>query len=198
MCSTIIKRLQASSEIAVLYFICIETQPRSKYCHFVLRTLIWQLIRRNHDLAAIVEANYINAGVTPSRSQLQNLMASMISTFPAVRIVVDGLDQCEKADQDKIWDMLSPLAKSANPESTCKILISSQDSAAIPRSLRQRTSVDLSNEVSARLAVEAAITDFVRAEIRKISMFQDDNNHDIDEAEVSKIEQTLLHKADGR
>lgn len=182
-----------------MYLICTETQPREKYCHFVLRTLVWQLIRSKPDLAAVIEARYINAGVNPPLSELRELLALMISTFPAVRLVVDGFDQCEKADQEKIWNMLSPLAKSSNSGSSCKILISSQDSAAIPRNLRYRASVDLSNEDSARIAVEAAITSYVRCEIRKIniSSHDSDSHGNLDEEAVLEIENMLLNKADG-
>jgi hypothetical protein len=196
LCSMIIKKLQSLPDTTTVYALCTDAQTRSKSCLFLLRTLTRQLVLGKPELAAVIEAEYINLGLGVPVVQMRQLLGLLISTFPAVRIVVDGLDECKKLEQERILDVLSNLAGNIGSLSSCKVLISSQDSVTIPRKLRSRTTIDLSREKSACAAVDAAIATFVRSEISQNPLLC--NSDDIGEGAISEIEQGLLTKANGQ
>jgi hypothetical protein len=193
LCSKIIERFQISRDTTILYFLCAETQPESKHCRSLLRALVRQLIQKQPELCAMIQSSYVNNGLQPSVPQLKQLLPRLLSTFTSVRIIVDGLDECDEKEQNLILMEMLALAGFKSFSTSCKVLISSQDLLTISRRLRTRSSIDLSQE---RVAIESAISSFVHATIAQSPLLCDTES--IDKKVIDSIEQTLLSKADGK
>lgn len=141
----------------------------------------------------MIQSSYVNNGLQPSVPQLKQLLPNLLSTFPSVRIIVDGLDECDDKEQNLILIELLALAGLKSLSTSCKVLISSQDLLTISRRLRTRSSIDLSQE---RVAIESAISSFVHDTISQSPFLGD--TEIIDKKIIDRIEQTLLTKADGK
>lgn len=141
----------------------------------------------------MIQSRYVNNGLQPSLPQLKQLLPDLLSTFTSVRIIVDGLDECDEKEQNLILVEMLALAGFKSSSTSCKVLISSQDLLTISRRLRTRSSIDLSQE---RVAIESAISSFVHATIAQSPLLCDPDS--IDKNVIDRIEQTLLSKADGK
>ena len=176
----------------MLYFLCTATQPESLHCHSLLHALAAQLLQRQTDLAAVVQTKFFNKGHMSTARNVKELLLLILSAFPSVRIVLDGLDECEKKQQEDILKVMFDLVGHKNPSTTCKVLVSSQDIMTISNKLRMKTHIDLSQE---HAAVESAIKSFVRAQVAQSRLFADaESLHMVD---MTTIEQTLVSKAGG-
>jgi hypothetical protein len=196
--ATIVRDMQQSSDIQVLYFICTETklvaekQNPGKYVFVLLRALVWQLVKKKPELATMVEAAYADAG-SLSKKLLESLLASAMSTYAVVRIVVDGLDEREPKEQEDVYAVLASLPASQSRATSCKVLVSCRDAIDTPKRLRDRSTIDLSKEISARKSIEAAIATFVRSELLQNPILV--NN--LDRTIMTRVEQMLLDRANG-
>jgi NACHT domain len=104
LCSKLIEKIQSSEETTVLYFLCIDTRPESLHCQSLLHALAWQLIQKQRDLSAVVQHEFISQGHLATTRSVKRLLGMLLSAFPSVRIVVDGLDECDKKHQEDILD----------------------------------------------------------------------------------------------
>ena len=84
------------------------------------------MLRYDLDLAPLIFDRYVSQSLLPSRSQMRQIIPILISAFHSVRIVIDGLNECDKETQKEVLAeiLLLPISKAST---TCKVLISSQD-----------------------------------------------------------------------
>jgi hypothetical protein len=192
LCSKLVEKLESLKETTVLYFFCTASQPESLHCHSLLHALASQLVQRRTDLAAVVHTEFIKKGHFSTARKVKELLLLILSAFPSVRIVLDGLDECEKKQQEDILKVMFDLAGHNIQSTTCKVLVSSQDIMTISNKLRMKTYIDLSQE---HAAVESAIKSFVRAQVAQSRLFTDaEGLHMVD---MTTVEQTLVSKAGG-
>lgn len=172
---------------------CTDSQSESRQCRTLLQALAWQLVRDHQHLCAAVNIEFINQGSQrSSKPQIRRLLEVALSSYPSVRIIIDGLDECDDKQQEEILEEMIGLARPSNSSSICKILISSQDIRTIFRKLQNRTNIDLSRE---HVAIQTAISSFVRAQVEHSPLFRATDG--LDKEELQNVEQTLINKADG-
>jgi NACHT domain len=192
LCSKLIQKFQNSPETTMLYFLCTEAMPGSKQCKTLFRAIVTQLVQKQPDLCAFIQNEFVNNGHQASVAQLRQLLPVLLSAFSSIRIIVDGLDECDEKEQNSFLTELTKLAGCNNSSSSCKILISSQDFITISRSLRKRSSINLSQE---RAPIQTAISRFVRSRITRNHLLYDPENSN--KTLAAQVEQTLVNKADG-
>lgn len=140
----------------------------------------------------MVQDEFISQGHLSTTRNLRRFLHLIIPTFHSVRIIIDGVDECDASEQDAILDESLKLASLGKESTSCKVLISSQDITTIFRKLRARSSIDLSME---RGAVHNAIKSFVRGRVARSRLFADaENFNTVDKA---MVEQILVDKAGG-
>lgn len=166
--------------------------PESKQCGSFLRGLVRQIIQKEPGLCAYIHENFILQGHQSSVLQMRRMLPTLLSAFSSIRIVVDGVDECDEKQQKAILDEAMALARCENSMNSCKVLISSQDVITISRKLYMRSCINLSHE---HTVIQAAITSFVHSKIRQNPLFQDTESKIGNQA--AEIEQKLVNKADG-
>lgn len=186
LCANIIQDNRSSAEVVMLYFLFTENTKTIRDSKSLLQALVNQLVLRNAELCAIIHHDFISG--PSSVSQLRKLLPRLLATFACVRIIVDGIDDCDQKLQESILKELVSLSKCNGT----KVLVSSQDIGAISKVLAARSSLDLSNE---HIPTQQAISSIVRARIidgQEIPAMKDSS-----EADQTMIENTLVNKADG-
>lgn len=192
LCSKLIQKFQNSMETTMLYFLCTEAMPESKQCKTLFRAIVTQLVQKQPDLCAFIQHEFVNNGHQASVAQLRRLLSVLLSAFSSIRIIVDGLDECDEKEQNSFLTELTKLTGCNNSLSSCKILISSRDFITISRSLRNRSSINLSQESA---PIQMAISRFVRSRITQNHLLYDTEK--TNKMLAAQVEQTLVNKADG-
>jgi hypothetical protein len=154
-------------------------------CSQILRTLVLQVLRSQHDLAAYVYENYTKHAHTPSLHHIRKLLLHLLSSASSPHIIIDGLDECHDMDQKAILAELMVLMKSL--DGSCKLLISSREETHISKTLRKCPTISLTEK---RDKVDADIQDYVRHSLHQLR----DN---FGGAVVDAIEKTVVKKANG-
>ena len=171
---------------------CSERRLESLQLQGMLYALTWQLIQAKPWLAAVVQTDYIFPCKSANIRTLKQLFTQVLSAFPSVRVVLDGLDECEKKQQEDMLSCLTMMTGGDKSSSICKVLVSSQDVLATPRQLKTKACLNLSDE---RLAVEEAIRSYVHAQVKQSPLFAEaEAEHMVD---MAYVEQTLVGKAGG-
>jgi hypothetical protein len=166
-------------------------------CSILLQSLTAQAIRSNHDLAALVYDDVLSHG-SPSIAQMRRIVPTLLATFHSVRIVVDGLDECNDKDQGSILKELIALGKNirdlpGGTSANCKILVSSRDVDQISRHLSRRATIALGTEST---ALSSAIQGYVSSRVTVLVSNLDGVSSP---ADVSfGLEEALVGKADGK
>ena len=197
LCSHIIKGLKQDTKTVVLYYFChfkfySDSSQDSSISAMILKSLAAQMLRHDRDLAPLIFDTCLSQNLKPSRSQMRQILPILISAFQSVRIIIDGLDECDESAQKTILEeiLLLPLSKATG---RCKVMISSQDVDQIYKSLRTRTTVSLSEEHKTH---HKAIQGFAHSRFSQLIRDLDDISFQGDS--VKSIEQALVDKANGK
>lgn len=190
--SMIIRFLQQDKHSVVLYYFCNYYSTSFNRSSHILRSLVAQLLRSNRELSAYVYDEYICQGLASSVPQLKKLIPTLLLSIPSVRIVIDGLDEFERKDQNQILNDVLPFASPSDIGAVCKVLISSRDIYPISKHLSKRSTISLNKE---RAFINAAIQSFVQHSFVDIRQKLDDMN--VDSSITSEVERDLIEKADG-
>ena len=78
-----------------------------------------QLAQEQPDLCAFIQNCFVNNGHPASVAQLRRLLPVLLSAFSSIRIVVDGLDECDEEEQNSLLTELTKLAGCDNSSSSC-------------------------------------------------------------------------------
>ena len=164
ICSKVIEHIQTKNDVAVGYYFCSHQQLSSKLANDVLRTLTVQLLTARVDFAPYILERFTNKGLRPSRKCVGEILENLIQSFPYVRIIIDGLDECSQNDYE---DIVSDLLKIRTPTlGTCKILFASRNISPISRMLLNKATLSLDDHVG---NVNVAISSFVRSRLAGFS-----------------------------
>lgn len=144
--SLIIEYLQQRDDkIITLYYIFGQSYDKDS-CSLVLRTLAIQLVQKNLDLAPLIHQAYLQKGSSLSTPAMKRMLKEVLSTVKASRIVLDGVDQCDKTVQK---DLLGSLIQYAGE--SCKILVSSRETPEIKKLIPQRIHMRLDGKTDEAL-----------------------------------------------
>jgi hypothetical protein len=90
----------------------------------VLRTLAVQILHQNPDIIPFVHQEYYEKGLGRSAMAMRKLLRDVLTAVSSVRIVVDGLDECEDVVQKELLAALLDFQKVTGQP--CKVLVSSR------------------------------------------------------------------------
>ena len=104
----------------------------------ILRNFVGQLFKVNTELAPWILETFASRGQLATRKTMETVFERMVDDTLHLRIIVDGLDECSRDDQE---DIRCNLAKIKVPaDGSCKILISSRNLESMA-SLSHKSSV---------------------------------------------------------
>lgn len=116
---------------------------------------------------------------------LRRLISDILATIQSVRIVVDGLDECQEKNQKLALQELMSICTSTDRQ--CKLLISSRDVMHMKKVLGRSPCISLQGR---KAEVNHDIGLFVHDHLTRL---QGNLNQDF----IKEIEKSVVEKADG-
>ncbi|KAM0198449.1 hypothetical protein ACHAPI_003972 [Fusarium lateritium] len=167
----IIDELEKSAPNGVFYFFCQASDPSLRSANYVLRGLIWTLVRTRPSLISHVRQQYDQAGADVfvnhnAWQALSEMLTAILNDEAATDCVfaVDALDECTDG-QEKLIDLISRLSN------TCKArwVISSRNWQTIEMRLDSVTADSrLQLELNAT-AIADAVHHFINHKIKELA-----------------------------
>ncbi|OQU94466.1 NACHT domain-containing protein [Cladophialophora immunda] len=177
----------------MLYCLCSYGFARSEasVCGLVFRSLIAQLIRKDHSLLPHVYDNFAKTGIVPSATRSRDLLKELLWASGPSFLVIDGLDECDGSHQRQLLsDLRTFLLPNKNSDESLpvvKILVCSRETKEIVSSLKKAPQVFLTKE---KVRMSRDITVFAKESLLPLrSRFRG--------SVVDEIEQLVVEKADG-
>ncbi|KAK4465022.1 hypothetical protein QBC42DRAFT_29603 [Cladorrhinum samala] len=149
--------LRSSAASSVITHFCTYSHRISVEHEQVLRSILAQLICHHTDLIAHAYEELIARKRTPTSQTLESLIRDLMisaahspSTPRCIHIIIDGLNECDDAQQTKVVKALERIvsAVSRSGSTICKVLLCTQlgPTQSIEQRLSQRPKVSLSEE----------------------------------------------------
>ncbi|OAP57410.1 hypothetical protein AYL99_08148 [Fonsecaea erecta] len=160
-------------------------------CGLMFRSLIAQLIRKDHSLLPHVYDNFVKTGTVPSATKSRDLLKELLRASGPTFLILDGVDECDGSHQRQLLSelraLLLPNKNTEEGQLAFKILICSRETKEIVSSLRKVPQVLLTKE---KASLSKDITLFAKESLSPLrGRFND--------PVVDEIEQTVVEKADG-
>lgn len=193
LCAQLVQHLRHLNKGPVAFYICSLRTNKQYGLDQALRSLAARLIQHSRDHAAFVYRDYVLKGISPSVSVLKQLIPILVSGMPGCRLLIDGLDECTRAEQEEMLKVIMPFAVGKPAGTNCKIVIFSQDTDYIRRTLKRHTSISLGDQ---SIFMEDSIKSFVQHELGELRLNLDDMV--IPDDVMTAIEQEIISKADGK
>ena len=185
ICSKLIGHVQDYTDMKIIYYFCPHSHASQSQASEVLRSFATQLLAGNASLAPYILETFANNGQKPTKKNLGTILEKMISSSPALRVVVDGLDECLQDDQDEI---IQDLLKIRGPTpGACKVLISSRKHRSISRWLHSKPAIRLDDSID---NINSTIASFIHPRLQSL------RDH-FSPVIVDDLENLLLAKANG-
>jgi hypothetical protein len=199
LCAELVRHTQGLGRGTVVFFLCnFRRQDSSTNSNF-LKVITSQLMRQNQEFAGIAHEEYISQGHTSSVKHLKSLAATLIKAIDYVRIVVDGLDESEEAEQKAIMSSIRALIEgiqtndASSTPTDIKCAIFSRAVGSLSKLIKKPSTIDLGKEVS---SVQQSINMFVHFEIAKIRDSLD--NPYLTGTVFENVEQKIVSSAGGK
>ncbi|KAI4607899.1 hypothetical protein J4E83_009443 [Alternaria metachromatica] len=137
--SAIVEECKTKTDFITCFFYCHDGDPTSSTAVGILKGLADQLLDHYPQMLPPCYTRRSSSGEPSLRSlnQAKRLFEDFCFTIPKLFIIVDGLDECERAERSQLLDMLTELVgqRDAVDPGTIRLLIASQDHADIRRGL---------------------------------------------------------------
>ncbi len=114
------------------------------------------------------------------------MLKDILSVVDSVRVVLDGLDECEDVVRKDILATMIEIQKTKGH--TCKILISSRPDSSLDRDVRNKTTIDLRGET------DQGIRAYVKYEVERLGSYFGALDEDLSKS----LEALMSSKADGK
>ncbi|KAK3687800.1 hypothetical protein B0T22DRAFT_489623 [Podospora appendiculata] len=165
----------------------------------VIASLICQLLHDNQDAVAYIYGEYILGKKTASNTVLEQVLISLLSTMSIdpsrpvyIRIILDGLDECDEDTQQRLLTTVNRIISANSSLVIAKVLVSCRDTARLSRSLSKKSTMSLYDETQ---SLESAITSYTNQKL--LSMKHKCDELGLADSDVSDIEAKIVQKADG-
>ncbi|RYP56345.1 hypothetical protein DL769_009929 [Monosporascus sp. CRB-8-3] len=198
ICASLLNLLDDRKMPAIFYFCKYQQSDNSSN---ILKTLVFQLIARNSDLAAVAYTDYVVHNPSPSLKVLRAMLAGskekpgLLHGASPCRIVIDGLDESQESEQSFVVEDLLQLVAVNSSSYNCKLLICSRNVPGISRTLHKKmkhcAEISLSSENS---GVNYAIQSFIQIGLRDM---EDNLSLHIGTDVVETLSQIMTDKANG-
>ncbi|KAE9985892.1 hypothetical protein EG328_006732 [Venturia inaequalis] len=196
----IVTFLEKAPDTLLLRHFCSHHYSSSVQYGNILASILHQLLRDKDDLLAYVYTGYILARKSTASKTLEALILTLlaaVSTNPAkilcVRIILDGLDECDEDTQQRVVNFVGRVVALKVPGARCKVLLCSQDAGKLNKMLKKRKSIALGEESE---AVSLAIGVYTKQRLEKMRL-NEFSDIDITDADIEYTEATIAKKADG-
>lgn len=192
------QRLELQHPGQVFYFFCSNDDPKLNTATAVLRTMMWQIIKKRPGLAKVVSAHFedvfnepMHSGKTQAiletKGALWQIFIQLLSNkgFGPAYCLVDGLDECDAMSTGWLASQFTRLAHVGN-QHDLHIIIVSRDVPELKHVKRVR--LDPDNDEKIDQDVKQFTSDRVQQLSRRFSLSRD----------VSmQIQKELIRKAEG-
>lgn len=171
----IIRKNITRQEVAITYYYCDFSDPKSLEARGVLGTLLRQLLNEimiSEDLKKQLDQFYRPDIRIASTDELVAILFAVIEQFSKVYIFIDGLDECGKEDRNTISSTVKQLAGSDS--SIVKIVVTSQETAEISKFLGGFPYIQISEENNSSDIVsfiEETVTAHMRSGVLAVNDF---------------------------
>ena len=152
-----------------------------------MRSIAAQLVRCQPDIVPYVHQNYIDTALHPSPKLMRKLLREILTATNCCRIVLDGIDECEDAQQRDVLSTFLDLQQDATD--SCKILFASRNDENLIKALLRHNTV-----IPMRGQTDDAIRLFVNSKIAELT----DKFESLDDIVLDRIRYRLSSKADGK
>ncbi|CAN9386495.1 unnamed protein product [Alternaria alternata] len=129
--SAIIDECKAQPEFLTCYFYCHDGDPMSSTAVSILKGLADQLLDQYPQMLPPCFTRRRSSGEPSLRSlsQAKKLLEDFCNTIPKLFIVIDGLDEFEKAERSQVLDILTEVVgcRDTIDPGTLRLLVASQD-----------------------------------------------------------------------
>lgn len=143
----IIKRGISGHQTIVIFYFCDSSDPRSLKLGNILGTIIRQLLETiviSEVIEKQIESCFRPHGRVATEEELFTLLLDAVKSFSEIYILIDGLDECDKDDINKILPMLSQLLRSTRP--LLKIALFSREENNIANAVKSFPRVRVSSD----------------------------------------------------
>ena len=185
LCSLLVENLRSQQHFSTLYYFCDHQSSRENACAIILRTLSVQLLQQNMDIALLVHQAFFMKASNRSVPAMKRLLAQVLPTSKAARIVIDGIDEFDDAIQQETLRSLVEIQKMAGQ--SCKLLVSSREEPKIKRSLAAKRHLELGEKTLGGLNL------YIKKSVKEIQ----EKFPGMDAKLVNRVEHRLHSKAKG-
>ena len=185
LCSLLIQHLQSKQHLSTLHYFCGHQTSNESTSATMLRTLAFQLLQQNFDMASLVHQAFLQQGSNRSGPAMKSLLIKVLPASKVARIVIDGIDEIGYATQQEVLKSLVEIQRSV--AHSCKLLISSRDEPHIQKSLATKNHLKLTGQTVEGLNL------YIKDRMRGVQ----DNCLEINAALIDLAEQQLRKKAKG-
>jgi NACHT domain len=191
LASFVIENCKEDVNASTAFFYCKYDDPQRNTSVAVLRTLLSQLLKYDHDLLPWCYDLYLNSGqLSLSSGDLcKEILKAVLTNGDKTFVVVDGIDECDKIEARLLLNVLCDLVTvcdSQNP-GKLRVMVVSQDEPDIRRNLSAFS--ELSLKV---IGNEGDIHRFVDVWCGKIQ-----GKFELEEGERNYIFESTCHRANG-
>ncbi|KAK3324555.1 hypothetical protein B0T19DRAFT_232555 [Cercophora scortea] len=165
----------------------------------IIASLICQLLHDNQDAVAYIYGEYILGKKMASNTVLEQVLIALLNTLSIdpsrpmyVRIILDGLDECDEDTQQKLLTTVNRIISTNSSLVVAKVLVSCRDTARLSRSLSKKSTMSLYDETQ---SLDSAITAYTNQKL--LSMKPKFDELGLAGSDVSDIEAKIVQKADG-
>lgn len=184
LCSLIIENLKTRQNLASLYFFCAQPLSDQSRCASLLRTLTFQILQPDPDVALLVHQAYLQKGLSCSYPTIKRILKEVLPLAKNTRIVVDGIDEYDGSDQQEILKCLLDLQKSMG--GSCKLLISSREEPSIGILMPRKIHFKLDGKTAEGLNL------YIRDKVEELKNFF----QDMDPSLLVRVKNRLEEKAE--
>lgn len=158
LCSLLIDHLQTRKSLTTAYYFCGQNACNNS-CVNLLRTVAIQVLRQNMDLAPLVHQAYLEKGSSRSSQGMKKMLREMFSNIASIRLILDGIDECDRPLQHEILKTLVDLQKATG--GSCRLLISSRREPQINKELPRKIEFPLNgrNTEALQLYIQKSVED---------------------------------------
>ena len=182
------KHKQDNKASAALFFFCQHDYVCPNPATDILRTFAAQLLAAKTDLAPYILETWADNGLRPSKKVLQEIINQAMDSLESVRILVDGLDEWPRIEQEEvIKDVL--MVKGRSPGRS-KLLISSRRLPVITKILSSKPTFCLEESTD---DVRITISAYVSPRLHALGLRLNKANADL----IDELETKILAKANG-
>jgi hypothetical protein len=194
-------KFMTSANCSVSSYFCTYTYTSSTKYDMILKSLLTQLLRYNHEVTAHVYEDCIIGKKLPTlltMEQLVHTAAIHLSDKPRetkfVWLVIDGVDECETERQPRLVRLLNRITTrcAISGGSMCKVLISSRFSSVLFKLLQKKPTISLSHESE---GLKQAIRRYVAQRLQGLNDII--AQLEMNPADIGNLEKIIATKADG-